>query len=82
VLAARALSHPLRARALELLAQSPASPHELANALRVPLPTVSYHVRALSRLGFIDLVAVIPRRGAVEHRYTARARLRITIERL
>jgi DNA-binding transcriptional ArsR family regulator len=81
-LAARALAHPLRARALELLAESPASPHELAGALRVPLTTVSYHVRTLSRLGFIELVAVVPRRGALEHRYIARARLRITIEQL
>jgi DNA-binding transcriptional ArsR family regulator len=82
VLAARALAHPLRARALELLAQSPASPRELATALRAPLTTVSYHIRTLAGLGVIELVAAIPRRGAVEHRYAARVRLRITIERL
>jgi DNA-binding transcriptional ArsR family regulator len=81
-LAARALAHPLRARALELLTRSPASPHELATSLHAPLTLVSYHVRMLARLGFIELVATTPRRGAVEHRYAARARLRITIERL
>ena len=81
-LAARALAHPLRARALEMHAQSPASPCELAEELRAPLTIVSYHVRTLSRLGFIELVAAIPRRGAIEHRYVARARVRITIERL
>jgi DNA-binding transcriptional ArsR family regulator len=81
-LAARALAHPLRARALELLTRSPASPQELAKDLEAPLTIVSYHVRMLAHLGFIELVATTPRRGALEHRYAARARLRITIERL
>src|SRR5689334_20497619 len=56
-LAARALAHPLRARALELLTRSPASPQELAKDLGAPLTIVSYHVRMLAHLGFIELVA-------------------------
>jgi DNA-binding transcriptional ArsR family regulator len=81
-LAARALSHPLRVRLLELLAQAPGSPHELARGLGAPLTTVSYHVRTLKRLGFIELMETIPRRGTLEHRYRAVARVRMIIERL
>jgi DNA-binding transcriptional ArsR family regulator len=81
-LAARALAHPLRARALELLALGPGSPRQLALGLDAPLGTVSYHVQTLLRLGCIELLETIPRRGAIEHRYRAVVRVRVTIEHL
>jgi predicted transcriptional regulator len=55
-----------------------ASPSEIANELSAPLTHVSYHVRQLAGLGLIKLVKTTPRRGAVEHHYTARIRPKIT----
>lgn len=75
----RALGHPIRARALELLCEGPASPSELARRMDVRLATVSYHVRVLAAAGWADLVETRPRRGAIEHVYQgsekARSRL-------
>jgi len=72
----RALSHPTRVRVLELLQERElASPVELSNELAIPLGTISYHVRRLEQLGFIELASETPRRGAVEHHYRARATL-------
>lgn len=80
--AARAVANPIRARALELLASGPASPRQIAHRLGEPLGTVSYHVQTLLGLGFIELLETLPKRGAIEHRYRAVARVRLTIERL
>lgn len=71
---AKALAHPLRARLLSALEDRTASPSELAAELDVPLGVLSYHIRRLSDLGFLNLVRRVPRRGAVEHYYTATAR--------
>jgi DNA-binding transcriptional ArsR family regulator len=72
---AKALSHPLRPRILQLLVElGEASPSELAGRLGVPLGTVSYHVRLLHANRCIDLVRTEPRRGAVEHYYRAAVR--------
>ena len=54
--AAKALSHPLRATILNALADREASPVELAREMKESLPSVSYHVRALHKLGAIALV--------------------------
>jgi DNA-binding transcriptional ArsR family regulator len=81
-LAARALAHPIRARTLEALAAGPASPRQIAHGLGEPLGTVSYHVQALLRMGLIELLETLPRRGAIEHRYRAVVRVRVTIEPL
>ncbi len=75
---AKALAHPLRTRILGLLEGRTASPSELALELDAPLGVVSYHVRRLTALGFVKLVRRVPRRGAVEHYYTATSRPRIT----
>ncbi len=72
----KALSHPTRVRILELLQERElASPVELAGQLGIPLGTVSYHVRRLEQLGFIELATRTQRRGAIEHHYRARAAL-------
>jgi DNA-binding transcriptional ArsR family regulator len=68
---AKALAHPLRARALARLNEVVASPNELAQEFGEPLGNVSYHVRALLDLECIELVDTAPRRGAVEHYYRA-----------
>jgi hypothetical protein len=46
------------------------------------LPNVSYHVRALHRLGAIALVRQRQVRGAVEHTYTATVRISLSQEPL
>jgi len=58
-------------RILGLLEDQVASPSELAQKLHAPLGNVSYHVRILASLNLIRLVSETPRRGSVEHYYTA-----------
>lgn len=76
----KAMSHPLRVRILAMLEERTASPKELSNQLDATLGTVSYHVRALHDLGFIELVRKTPVRGAIEHHYRAKTRPIITAE--
>jgi DNA-binding transcriptional ArsR family regulator len=78
---AEAFVHPLKLRILALMAEPPPprgdegtpepgySPHKLSIALDEPLGSVSYHVHQLEKAGLIELVAVKPRRGALEHYY-------------
>jgi DNA-binding transcriptional ArsR family regulator len=75
---AKALAHPLRTLVLAALEGRTASPSQLAEELDVPLGVLSYHVRRLTALGLLKLVKRVPRRGAVEHYYTALARPRMT----
>lgn len=74
----KALAHPLRVRILAILEDREASPSELADELAAPLGNVSYHVRILGNLNLIKLVRKKPRRGAIEHYYRARGRVRVT----
>jgi DNA-binding transcriptional ArsR family regulator len=66
---AKALSSPLRARALALIAEGVASPKAIAVALDLDVRGVAYHVRVLRKLGCIELVETQQRRGAIEHIY-------------
>jgi len=75
--AAKAVSHPLRAEILERLAKREASPVELAKEMGEPLPNVSYHVRALHKLGAVKLVSERQVRGAMEHTYSATVGIRL-----
>jgi DNA-binding transcriptional ArsR family regulator len=68
---AKALSNDVRARALELIAAGAKSPKQIAAELDLDLRSVAYHVRVLKKLGCIELVETLPRRGAVEHVYRA-----------
>jgi DNA-binding transcriptional ArsR family regulator len=70
----RALGHPMRVRILEALQGRTASPTELAREFRESLGVVSYHVNALLDLDCIGQVRTRPKRGTVEHFYTARPR--------
>lgn len=77
----KALAHPLRVRILSILeTRDIASPNEMADELGVSLGVMSYHVRRLHALGFLELVKRTPRRGAIEHHYRAKARPRVTDE--
>jgi DNA-binding transcriptional ArsR family regulator len=76
----KALAHPIRVQILEALHDRVASPNQLSRELGISLGSVSYHVQRLLGLGFIKLVKKTPRRGAIEHYYTAVARPRVTDE--
>jgi DNA-binding transcriptional ArsR family regulator len=65
----KALSHPVRARALSILNGRVASPKEIAAELGVSVGKVSYHVNQLKELECIEEVATAQRRGATEHFY-------------
>lgn len=70
----KGLSHPLRAKCLDVLAQRVASPREIAESLDEDLSNVSYHIRVLNELGLIELQSEEPVRGAVAHFYKAAER--------
>ena len=67
----KAIGHPLRLQLLSRLNERVASPVELARELGESVQLVSYHVRILRDLGFVELVSTTPRRGAIEHHYRA-----------
>jgi DNA-binding transcriptional ArsR family regulator len=74
----KAMAHPLRIHILRILQERVASPRELAEELGGSLPNISYHVQFLLRLDLLELVDTKQRRGAIEHYYRARSRLRVT----
>jgi DNA-binding transcriptional ArsR family regulator len=74
----KALAHPMRIQILRVLSNRVASPNEIATEVSARLTNVSYHVRFLERIGLIELVRTRQRRGAIEHYYKARGRVRIT----
>jgi DNA-binding transcriptional ArsR family regulator len=69
----KALSHPVRARALTALSQRVASPSELASEQGEAVGYVAYHVRVLHELGVIELVKTRQVRGATQHFYRSTA---------
>jgi predicted transcriptional regulator len=58
-------------KVLVALVERAASPKEVADALRLKVPTASHHVRKLQRMGLIELVEEREVRGAVQHIYRA-----------
>lgn len=70
----KALAHPMRVRILEALQGRTASPTELAREFRESLGVVSYHTNALLDVDCIEQVGTRPKRGTIEHFYTARPR--------
>lgn len=75
---AKALAHPLRLEILRHLGDRTASPSEIAEEIGAPLTNVSYHVRKLRSLGLIKLVRKTPKRGVVEHYYSAKRRREVS----
>jgi DNA-binding transcriptional ArsR family regulator len=78
----KALAHPLRVEILAILNDRMASPNELSKELEEGLSQVSYHVKVLKDFKCIEMVKTEPRRGAVEHYYTATQRAFFTSEML
>jgi DNA-binding transcriptional ArsR family regulator len=76
----KAMSHPLRAALLRMLADRTASPAEMARELDEELSNVSYHTKQLVELECAELVSTRPVRGALEHFYRATERHLIDTE--
>jgi DNA-binding transcriptional ArsR family regulator len=74
----KALAHPIRISILRILETRVASPSSIAEELGAPVGNVSYHVRALARVGLVELANTVPRRGAVEHFYRSCGRVSVT----
>jgi DNA-binding transcriptional ArsR family regulator len=70
----RALAHPMRVQILEALQGRIASPTELTRQFHESLGVVSYHANALLDAGCLEQVHTRPKRGTIEHFYTARPR--------
>jgi len=70
----KAMSHPLRASILRILADRTASPAEMARELDEDLSNVSYHTKQLLEFDCAELVSTRPVRGALEHFYRATER--------
>jgi DNA-binding transcriptional ArsR family regulator len=76
----KAMSHPLRASILRILADRTASPAEMARELDEDLSNVSYHTKQLVGFECAELVSTRPVRGALEHFYHATERHLIDTE--
>lgn len=76
----KAMSHPLRAAILRILADRTASPAEMARELDEELSNVSYHTKQLVEFECAELVSTRPVRGALEHFYRATERHMIDTE--
>ena len=70
----KAISHPVRLRAIHILNSRVASPNEIAQEIGKDVNLVAYHVRELVKYDCVELVRTEPRRGATEHFYRATKR--------
>lgn len=76
----RAMAHPTRVHALNILNERVASPKQLAGEIGEALNNVSYHVNVLVELGCVELVETEAKGNAVEHFYRATQRQFFTAE--
>jgi hypothetical protein len=65
---------------LERLAHDTYSPIRLSRELDEPLGNCSHQISTLHEFGLIELVDTRPRRGAIEHYYRARWKVRVEVE--
>jgi DNA-binding transcriptional ArsR family regulator len=65
------VAHPIRCRALTILADREASPVEIGRELGMDPSHIAYHVNVLLADGLIELTEETPRRGSIEHRFRA-----------
>lgn len=65
------LRHPIRRDVLTRLMQwrQPESPRQMAEAMKLPLSNVSYHVRVMVECEALTLVDEQPVRGSIQHFY-------------
>ncbi len=76
----KALSNPLRLQILRYLEDHAASPSMLADVFLSKLETIRCHVRILYRLGLIEVVKQVRKRGTIEYHYRAPERVWCTDE--
>lgn len=77
------LNHPIRRTILRAMPEGEEiSPTALAALLKMPLPTVSYHVRALVESGAIVLTREEQVRGTMRHYYRSAVTARWALELL
>jgi DNA-binding transcriptional ArsR family regulator len=72
---AKAMAHPVRVKALELMNERPIAPVEVSDAIGVALSNVSYHFRTLLELGCIEAEGTEQVRGSIKTTYSSRVRL-------
>jgi DNA-binding transcriptional ArsR family regulator len=66
----KALEHPTRVEILNILWEGPSSPARIQRRLEhVSLNLVSHHMKVLKKLGCVELVETVSRRGAKERIY-------------
>jgi predicted transcriptional regulator len=65
------ISSEITIKVLVALVERAASPKQIADGLRLKVPTVSHHVKKLERMGLIELVEEREVRGAIKHIYRA-----------
>ena len=66
-----ALTHPIRISFLRTLrADGMLSPVQFSRESGQPLGNVSYHVQTLKKSGVLKVAESVPKRGAMEHRYS------------
>jgi len=68
-----ALAHPLRLAVLRLVADTPMTNQQLAEALGESPARLHFHVKTLHRAGLITLVETRPKGGVLEKFYAATA---------
>jgi DNA-binding transcriptional ArsR family regulator len=72
---AKAMAHPVRVKALELMNERPIAPVEVSEEIGVALSNVSYHFRTLLELDCIEAAGTEQVRGSIKTTYRSRVRL-------
>jgi DNA-binding transcriptional ArsR family regulator len=72
---AKAMAHPVRVKALELMNERPIAPVEVSEAIGVELSNVSYHFRTLLELDCIEATETKQVRGSIKTTYRSKVRL-------
>lgn len=72
---AKAMAHPVRVKALELMNERPIAPVEVSEKIGVELSNVSYHFRTLLELDCIEAAATEQVRGSIKTTYRSKVRL-------
>lgn len=79
---AKAIQHPLRVEIFVEVDRAPMSPNEFSQRSGYPLSTVAYHFRELKKLGCVEVVEEVQRRGSNEHFYAVTTRNLFTADGL
>lgn len=72
---AKAMAHPVRVKALELMNERPIAPVEVSDEIGVALSNVSYHFRTLLELDCIEAAGTEQVRGSIKTTYRSKVRL-------